>query len=457
MMNLPIWRRLAWRLGASFLLLTSIAVLLSGFLQYRAQEQWLRQSLGSLLLNIARTGALLVDGDLHQAVVAAARSDIPEYARLRRELLRIQETNQLADAVYTLTDIQGATARFAVISNGLAPVGLEYQLAPEIQPLLRRVLADGIPAYTGIYQSSSGTWITAFAPVKNSAGQTVAALDVDFRADVYLGELAAVRRRLYLHSLAGAVLALVAGVLLARQITRPVVQLSSLARGIVEGHFATKVHVAARDEVGILGGVLHLMAERLNVSNRSMTEVLVRALEARGESPGSLRRLADASVALAEHLELSPAQREALELGALLHDIGEIRVPETVLQKPDSLSPEEREIVRRHPEWGIELLETVSLLTPALDVVGAHHERYDGSGYPHGLSAEDIPLTARIFAVVDALHAMTHDRPYRRAHPLSVALRTLQDDAGMQFDPRVVDVALKIPAERWIEVLACQI
>ena len=457
MTNLPIWRRLAWRLGASFLLLTSIAVLLSGFLQYRAQEQWLRQSLGSLLLNIARTGALLVDGDLHQAVVAAARSDTPEYASLRHELIRIQETNQLGDAVYTLTDVQGATARFAVISNGLAPIGLEYKLAPQIQPILRRVLAEGIPAYTGIYKSSSGTWITAFAPVKNAAGQTVAALDVDFRADVYLSELAAVRRRLYLHSFAGAVLALVAGVLLARQITRPVVQLSRLARGIVEGHFTTKVHVAARDEVGMLGGVLHLMAERLNVSNRSMTEVLVRALEARGESPGSLRRLADASAVVSDHLELSPAQREALELGALLHDIGEIKVPEAVLQKPQPLSPAEREIVQRHPGWGVELLETVSLLTPALDVVGSHHERYDGSGYPHGLSGDDIPLTARIFAVVDALNAMTHDRPYRQARSLSEAFRVLQDEAGKQFDPRVVDVALKIPPERWIELLACQV
>src|SRR3989454_10850596 len=146
MTNLPIWRRVAWRLGASFLLLTAIAVLLSGFLQYRAQEQWLRQSLGSLPLNIPRTGALLVDGDLHQAVVAAARSDTPEYARLRRELVRIQETNRLGDAVYTLTDVQGATARFAVISNGLAPVGLEYRLAPQMRALLARGLTGGGPA-----------------------------------------------------------------------------------------------------------------------------------------------------------------------------------------------------------------------------------------------------------------------------------------------------------------------
>src|SRR5437867_12709016 len=147
MTNLPIWRRLAWRLGASFLLLTAIAVLLSGFLQYRAQEQWLRQSLGSLLLNISRTGALLVDGDLHQAVVAAARSDTPDYARLRRELVRIQETNRLGDAVYTLTDVAGATARFAAISNGLAPVGRGYRLAPELQAILLRALLSCLPVH----------------------------------------------------------------------------------------------------------------------------------------------------------------------------------------------------------------------------------------------------------------------------------------------------------------------
>jgi len=280
---------------------------------------------------------------------------------------------------------------------------------------------------------------------------------VDFRVDVYLGELAAVRRRFYLHSLAGAVLALIAGVLLARQITRPVVQLSGLARGIVEGHFSTSVRIAARDEIGMLGNVLHLMAERLNVSHRSMTEVLVRALEARVRRP-------DRSGGSRMRRRWSPStwscprpRREALELGALLHDIGEIRVPEAVLQKPDLLAPDEREIVQRHPEWGVELLEAVPLLTPALDVVGGHHERYDGSGYPHGLTGETIPLTARNLRVVDALDAMTHDRPYRRARPLAEALGILRENAGTQFDPRVVDAALKIPPARWVEVLACQV
>jgi HD-GYP domain-containing protein (c-di-GMP phosphodiesterase class II) len=92
-------------------------------------------------------------------------------------------------------------------------------------------------------------------------------------------------------------------------------------------------------------------------------------------------------------------------------------------------------------------------LTPALDVVGGHHERWDGAGYPQGLKAEEIPLPARIFAVVDALDAMTHDRPYRPARPLEEALEALKKEAGRQFDPRVVEAALATPAERWTELL----
>jgi HAMP domain-containing protein len=263
--RLPFWRRLGWRLGASILLLTALGMLVSGLLQYRAQEQWVRQSLGSLLLNIARTGALLVDGDLHQKVMKEGRTDSPEYTEVWAQLRRIQEANQLADAVYTLSDIEGDRAKFAVVSRSgrdardFVPVGLAYRLAPEIQPILKQVLATGRPAYTGIYQSSSGTWITAFAPVRDASLKPVAVLDVDFRADVYLAQLRAVKRRLYLYSLVAALLALGAGILIARQITRPVDQLAAAARRVVEGELGAPVQVSARDEIGLLGNVFHLM------------------------------------------------------------------------------------------------------------------------------------------------------------------------------------------------------
>jgi len=451
--SLPVWRRLGWRLAASVLLLTAFGILVSGYLQYRTQERWLRESLGELLLNIARTGALVVDGNLHESVTRSGRKDTAEYEALRARLQQIQEANRLPDAVYTLTDIDGDKARFAVVSNGLAPVGLPYRLAPEIQSVLKRVLAEGTPSYTGIYTSSSGTWITAFAPVLDAAGKPVAALDVDFRVDVYLSQLAAVRRRLYLHSLTAAVIALAAGILLARRITRPVGELAAVARRVVEGDLSATVHPRTSDEIGLLGNVFHLMVDRVRVSSRSLVDVLVRALEAREGTPGSLRRLARATLALGEDLPLSQAQREALELGALLHDIGEIRTPEALLQKPGPLSPEERLLVVGHPQAGVEILETVPLLTPALDVVSGHHERWDGGGYPQGLKGEEIPFIARLFAVVDALDAMTHTRPYRDGMPIGDALEVLKVEAGRQFDPQIAAAALGLPVERWVELL----
>jgi HD-GYP domain-containing protein (c-di-GMP phosphodiesterase class II) len=434
-------------------LVTAVGIFLSGLLQYWDQKERLQQDLGSRLLSIAGTGALLLNGDLHQRVVKEGRKDTAAHEKIRSQLLRIEKTNQLRDRVYTLVDVKGDKAKFAVFSRGEEAIGKPYSLAEETQPILQEVLKKGKPAYTDIYTNVHGTWITAFAPIQNTAGQTVAALEVDYRVDVYLEQLRAIQLSLYIYSLAGAVLALVAGVLLARQITRPVGQLSTMAHRVVEGDLTTPERITSQDEIGLLGNVLHLLVERVHVSHRNVVDVLVRVLQAQGKETGSLSQLASAALALGDHLDLSPTQREALELGALLHDIGEIRIPEAVLQRASPLTPEEWELVKRHPAWGVEILETVPVLTPALDVVGGHHERYDGGGYPQGLRAEEIPLTARVFAPVDALDAMIHDRPYRNARPMSEALEELRRESGKQFDPRVVDAALKIPSERWAELL----
>lgn len=456
--RLPIWRRLGWRLGAGFLLLTALGIMVSGFLQYRAQDAWLRRSLGSLLLNIARTGALLVEPALHAEVEATRDPETEAYRRLRTALAAIQDENRIETPIYTLTGFDAARrqARFMVTSRGAGAPGESYTLVPELLEPLGRAFGEGVATHTDVYRNQSGTWITAFAPIRDSSGRVFAVLDVDYQVDVYLAELFAVRRRFYWHSLAGAVLAAVAGAVLARRITRPVARLTALARGVVEGDLTTRVRVGARDEIGMLANVFHLMVERLHVSHRSMVDVLVRALEARGGAPGSLRRLAAAALAIAERLEVSPTQREALELGALLHDVGEIRTPEALLGKPGPLTPEERRVVEQHPQAGVEILETVPLLTPALDVVGAHHERWDGGGYPAGLREEAVPFTARIFAVADALDAMTHPRPWRPARPLAEALEAIRAEAGKQFDPRVAEAALAIPAARWAEILGVE-
>ena len=454
--RLPLWRRLSWRLGAACVAVTAVAILVGGGLQYRAQAAGIRESLGALLLNIARTGALLIDPALHLEVQLTRTADSEAYRYLRKMLAAIQDANQVETPIYTLSDYEPPAhrARFVVTSRGPGLPGEPYSLVPELIPALEQAFGQGVPTTTPIYRNQSGTWLTAFAPIKGADGQTLAVLEVDYKVDVYLTQLAAARRRLLWHLLAGGVLAAVAGVLVAQRITGPVAQLAAVARRVVEGDLTARAQVRARDEVGMLGNVFHLMVERLAVSNRSMVDVLVRALDARAAEAGALRRVAGAALELAGPLGLSPAQHEALELGALLHDIGEIRTPEAILRKPGPLDPDERRLVEQHPAAGVEILESVPLLTPALDVVGAHHERWDGSGYPRGLREDAIPLAARVFAVVDALDAMSHVRPHRDARTVEEALVVVREEAGKQFDPRIADLALAIPATRWVELLS---
>ena len=171
--RLPIWRRLGVRLGASFLLLTAIGIFLSGFLQYRAQDHYLRQSLGSLLLNISRTGALLVDPALHATVEATLTQDSEAYRRIRAKLAAIQDENRIETPIYTLTgfDPQARQAHFMVTSRGPGLPGEPYPLVPELLEPLGRAFREGVATQTGIYHNQSGTWITAFAPIRDPNGR----------------------------------------------------------------------------------------------------------------------------------------------------------------------------------------------------------------------------------------------------------------------------------------------
>jgi len=138
-----------------------------------------------------------------------------------------------------------------------------------------------------------------------------------------------------------------------------------------------------------------------------------------------------------------------LERGALLHDIGKVGLPSSVLRKETPLTLLERAIIKEHPLLGYLLLQDYAFLAGASEVVLYHHEWYDGQGYPFGLKGEEIPLAARIFSLADTLDAITSDRPYRRGQCFEVALKEIIKGSGTQFDPSVVDVFLSIPQERW--------
>lgn len=141
-----------------------------------------------------------------------------------------------------------------------------------------------------------------------------------------------------------------------------------------------------------------------------------------------------------------------IERGALLHDIGKIGMPVSILRKSGPLTEAERKIVREHVFLGYELIEEFDFLKKAAQVVLYHHERYDGTGYHYGLREEEIPLEARIFSVIDTLDAITSDRPYREGKSFEEAFREIEKGRGSQFDPHIVDAFLSVPKEKWINI-----
>jgi putative two-component system response regulator len=188
---------------------------------------------------------------------------------------------------------------------------------------------------------------------------------------------------------------------------------------------------------------------------RSTLKALTAALETRDlETHGHSERVVTYSLRLGRAYGLDAARMKALEFGSLLHDIGKIGVPDLILRKPAKLTEEEWVLMREHPTHGQQILRGIEFLEGAARVVAQHHEKWDGSGYPLGLQGEEIDLCARIFSVADAFDAMTSDRVYRKGKPYQDAARELDDWAGKQFDPKVVEAFHRVHQSDWDELHA---
>ncbi|MDZ7844723.1 MAG: HD domain-containing phosphohydrolase [Anaerolineales bacterium] len=179
---------------------------------------------------------------------------------------------------------------------------------------------------------------------------------------------------------------------------------------------------------------------------RAYNEVIegwAKALELRDqETEGHSRQVEQLTLDIARRMGMQGEQLAHIRQGALLHDIGKMGIPDQILHKPGKLSEAEWEVMRKHPTFAYELLSPIDHLKPALAIPYSHHEKWDGSGYPRGLKGTEIPLEARIFAVVDVWDALRSDRPYRDAWSDERALEYIKDQSGEHFDPRAVDVFL---------------
>src|SRR3982074_2653137 len=192
---------------------------------------------------------------------------------------------------------------------------------------------------------------------------------------------------------------------------------------------------------------------QLEQSYDDTLEALGSALDLKdAETEGHCQRVTAFCISIARAMPVPDPYLPILARAAFLHDIGKMAIPDGILRKPGPLNDDEKQIMRKHCEIGYNMLIRIPFLRDAAEIVLAHQEFFDGSGYPRGLKSEQIPLGARIFTIADSVDAMISDRPYRKALPMSHAREEIKRCSGSQFDPAVVDVFMTIPEQHWVDL-----
>lgn len=226
----------------------------------------------------------------------------------------------------------------------------------------------------------------------------------------------------------------------------PVAHLHQVASRLMAGDYSARAALKTGDELEGLAKAYNAMTNHIIVSYQSMVKTLAAAVEMRDPyTAGHVERVSRYAKAIAEEMGIESRLMHQIEMGAILHDIGKIGIPDDILLKPGALDDDEGKEMRSHPEKGKEIISSSSdFSSPVQTAILYHHERFDGKGYPYGLKGLNIPVGDRIIAVADAFDAMVTDRPYRKGMSWEAAISELKNLAGIQFDPKAVDAFLKV-------------
>jgi putative nucleotidyltransferase with HDIG domain len=251
----------------------------------------------------------------------------------------------------------------------------------------------------------------------------------------------------------------ISSILLSSSLTKPIKELSSGVEDLKRGKMSKPLRIFSGDELGRLTASFNEMsglitsqrdrlarnAQELEEAYVSTVRVVAAAIDARDSyTLGHSTRVSDLAVALAKEFGLSGEELDDIEIACLFHDVGKIKIPDAILHKTGRLDPAEWKEMRRHPEYGAEILAKAPSLRRFIPAVRHHHEWYDGSGYPDGLRGEAIPRPAAIISLADAYDAMTSDRPYRKAMTGEKALTTIRESSGKQFSPELASIFREI-------------
>ena len=331
-------------------------------------------------------------------------------------------------------DLSGKLLASTLVNPPVATGEVRRQVTS--QTTIRPLVDESHPGHA--YWTLFSTW--------TMRGSQFGYLAVQANADSLLSTAKQVRVILTLVFTAAALLTLLVGSATASLLTRPIEGLVRSMRVVSAGNLQHRATIGSRDEIGYLAQAFNEMTASLEEKTAALEETtfasmeaLARAIDARDPSTfGHSARVAAVSIEIADEMQLPVRERESLRRAALLHDIGKIGVQDRVLRKPGPLNDAEMGEMREHPRIGHDMLEGLRFLRPSLPGILHHHERWDGGGYPTGLTGTAIPLLVRIITVADVFDALTSDRPYRDGLSFEAATDAIRDDAGRKFDPQVV-------------------
>ena len=249
-------------------------------------------------------------------------------------------------------------------------------------------------------------------------------------------------------------LVILVGVHLANRITQPLLRLVQALMKVSKGNLDVQVRADTNDEISVLTESFNTMVASLNQSQKdlinaydSTLEGWAKALELRDkDTEGHSERVKNLTLRLAEAVGIQGEALVNLRRGALLHDIGKMATPDAILHKNGPLDERERQIIQQHPQHAYDMLKHIDYLKAALEIPYCHHEKWDGTGYPRGLKGREIPISARVFAIVDVYDALINERPYRKALPREDVIAYLKIQSGSHFDPYILEVFLRILA-----------
>jgi len=247
-------------------------------------------------------------------------------------------------------------------------------------------------------------------------------------------------------------LVIVMGGIIANLITHPLLELVKASKEVARGNWEVEVNPHTNDEIAVLTENFNHMIDSIQQSHTDLMNAYNSTLEGWAKAIGlrdnetetHMLRVSQITIRLAKLMGIEQEQLTHIYRGTLLHDIGKIGVPDSILKKPGKLTDEEWAQMRMHPQFAYEMLYSIEYLRPSLDIPYCHHEKWDGSGYPRGIKGDEIPLFARIFSIVDVWDAMTSDRVYRKALSDEDALEYITSTRGAHFDPQVVDAFLSM-------------